>query len=60
MLVTNSQYDDPMVIKIEVANFVVTKTLVKQGSLVDILYLEKFNQLILSKSFIYSYDDQTC
>jgi len=35
-----------MVITIEVANFVVVKTLVDQGILVDILYPEKFKKML--------------
>jgi len=42
------EHDDPMVIKIEVANFVVMKTLFDQGTYVDILYMKTFRKMGLS------------
>jgi len=36
--VIDPQHDDPMVILVEIEDFVVRKTLVDQGSLLDILY----------------------
>lgn len=44
--------DDPMVISVEVANFVVKKTLVDQGSSANILYYSTFQKLEL---FLTSY-----
>nr|KYP38970.1 hypothetical protein KK1_039757 [Cajanus cajan] len=37
--------DDPMVISVEIYNYIVRKTLVDQGSSTDILYLNTFKQL---------------
>lgn len=44
--------DDPMVISVELVNFVVKKTLVDQGSSADILYYPTFRKLGIPKSEI--------
>jgi len=48
----NLKQDDPMVITIKVANFVVMKTLVEQDISVDILYWKMFKKLELTKETI--------
>jgi len=55
MLFTNSDFrninlkhDDPMVVTIEVANFVIMKILIDQGSSVDILYWKTFRKMGMS------------
>ena len=52
-----------MVITIEIHKFAITKTLVDQGSLIDILYLKTFKKTRIqenedSRKEIQSYDDQ--
>jgi len=42
--------DDPMVITVEIENFAVMKTLVDQGSSVDILYWKTFKKLQIPES----------
>ena len=44
------QHDDPMVISVEIEDFAVRKTLVDQGSLVDILYWGTFKKLKFSEA----------
>lgn len=44
--------DDPMVISVKVANFVVKKTLVNQGSSADILYYSTFKKLGIPENAI--------
>jgi len=46
------QHDDPMVISVKIENFAVRKTLVDQGSLVDILYWDTFKKLRISEAEI--------
>jgi len=50
--------DDPMVITAEIENFVVRKTLIDQGSSVDILYWKTFKKLQIPESDIQCYEDQ--
>jgi len=47
-----------MVITITIDNFVVMKTLVAQGSSVDILYWKTFKKLKIPDTEIQPYDDQ--
>ena len=47
-----------MVVTIEVANFVIMKTLIGQGSSVDILYWKTFNKMGISEDDIVQYDEQ--
>jgi len=54
----NPRHDDPMVITIEVANFVIMKTLIDQGSSVDILYWKTFRKMGISNDDIVQYDEQ--
>jgi len=49
------QHDDPMVISVEIKDFAVRKTLVDQGSSVDILYWGTFKKLGISKTNIQHY-----
>lgn len=58
MYIINPENDTPMVITIEVANFVVMKTLVDQGSSVDILYMKTFWKIGLSPDVVISHDKQ--
>ena len=53
------QHDDPMVIsmEMEIEDFAVRKTLVDQGSLVDILYQGTFKKLRLSEAEIQQYSE---
>jgi len=50
--------DDPMVIMVELEGFVVKKTLVDQGSSVDVLYWETFKKLQIPKGEVQLYEDQ--
>lgn len=43
-------HNDPMVVKLEIANFLVCKVLIKQGSLTNILYWHAFKQLDIPES----------
>jgi len=50
--------DDPMVITVTIDEFAVMKTLVDQGSSVDILYWKTFKKLRIPDTEIQPYDDQ--
>lgn len=50
--------DDPMVITAELANYSVKKTLVDQGSSVDILYLSTLDKLGIPDGAVKSYDNK--
>jgi len=52
------QQDDPMVITVEIENFAVMKTLVDQGSSVDILYWSIFKKLKIPEEDMQAYEDQ--
>jgi len=54
----NPRHDDPMVVTIEVANFVIMKTLIDQGSSVDILYRKTFRKMGISDDDIVQYVEQ--
>jgi len=54
----NPRHDDPMVVTIEVANFVIMKTLIDQGSLVDILYWKTLRKMGISDDDIVRYDEE--
>jgi len=54
----NLTQDDPLVIPVEVDNFAIMKTLVDQGSSVDILYWKTFKKIRISESEIQPYDGQ--
>ncbi|XP_020224153.1 uncharacterized protein LOC109806183 [Cajanus cajan] len=49
--------DDPMVISVEIHNYIVHKTLVDQGSSADILYWNTFKQLGIPESELVPYDE---
>jgi len=49
--------DDPVVITIELENFVVKKVLIDQGSLVDIIYWKTFQQLQIPAEELTPYDE---
>jgi len=51
------QQDDPMVITIEIENYVVKKVLVDQGSSVDILYWATYQKLQLPDTAMVPYDE---
>ncbi|XP_068477362.1 uncharacterized protein [Phaseolus vulgaris] len=50
--------DDPMVITVEIDKFAIAKTLVDQGSSVDILYWEIFKKMRIPESEIQPYNKQ--
>jgi len=50
--------DDPMVITVQIENLSVMKTLIDQGSSVDILYWSTFKKLCIPENEIQPYDDQ--
>jgi len=50
--------DDPMVITVEIDKFAIAKTLVDQGSSVDILYWEIFKKMRISEADIQPYNEQ--
>jgi len=50
--------DDPMVITVEIAEYVVRKTLVDQGSSVDILFWENFCRLHLKEEDMVPFQEQ--
>jgi len=52
----DTQQDDPMVITIDLANCEVRKTLVDQGSFVDVLYWRMFRKMGLEESEIIPLD----
>jgi len=54
----DSKHDDPIVVTIEVANFVVMKTLIDQGSSADILYWKTFRKMGLSQDVVVSYNEK--
>jgi len=54
----DTQQDDPMVITIDLANCEVRKTLVDQGSSIDVLYWRTFRKMGLEKSEIIPLDEQ--
>jgi len=56
--IIDSKHDDPMVATIEVANFVVMKTLIDQGSFVDILYWKTLKKMGLSQDIVESFNEQ--
>jgi len=51
------QKDDPMVITVEIENYVVKKVLVDQGSSVDILYWATYQKLQLPDTAMVPYDE---
>jgi len=51
------QQDDPMVIAVDIDRFTIQKTLVDQGSSVDILYWKTFKALRIAEAEMMSYDD---
>jgi len=55
---TDPAQDYPMVITVEIENFVVMKTFVDQGSSVDILYWKTFKKLQIPESNVQHYEDQ--
>jgi len=54
----NPFQDDPMVITVELKDFVVIKTPVDQGSSVDIHYWKTIKKLQIQESNIHPYEDQ--
>jgi len=51
------QHDDPMVISVKIEDFAISKTLVDQGSSVDILYWGTFKRLRISEVEIQQYSE---
>jgi len=51
------QHDDPMVISMEIDDFAISKTLVDQGSSMDILYWGTFKKLRISEVEIQQYSE---
>ena len=49
--------DDPMVISVDIDRFTIRKTLVDQGSLVDILYWKTFKAMRIPEAEMVPYDD---
>ena len=49
---------DPMVITVDIDRFTIRKTLVDQGSSVDILYWKTFKVMRIPETEMVSYDDQ--
>jgi len=49
--------DDPMVISVNINKLTIMKTLVDQGSLVDILYRKTFKQMRIVEEEMKPYDD---
>jgi len=47
-----------MVITVQIENFSVMKSLIDQGSLVDVLYWSTFKKLCIPENEIQPYDDQ--
>jgi len=54
----DSNQDDPIVITVEITNFVVMKTLVDEGSFVNILYWDTFLKLKFLEDEIQPYYEQ--
>jgi len=52
------EQDDPMVITVEITQYAVMKTLVDQGSSVDILFWETFGKLHLKEEDMISFQEQ--
>lgn len=48
----DAEQNDPMVISVEIANYIVRKTLIDQGSSADILYWKTFKELELAKDLL--------
>ena len=53
----DSMQDDPMVISVEIANYIVKKNLIDQGSSADILFWKTFKQLYIPEFEILPHDD---
>ncbi|XP_068486851.1 uncharacterized protein [Phaseolus vulgaris] len=51
------QQDDPMVIAVDIDRFTIRKTLVDQGSSVDILYRKTFKAMRMAEAEMMPYDD---
>jgi len=51
------QQDDPMVIAVDIDRFTIRKTLVDQGSSVDILYWKTFKAMRMAEAEMMPYDD---
>ena len=52
------QHDNPMVISVEIEDFIVRKTLVDQGNSMDILYWGTFKKLRISEVEIQQYSER--
>ncbi|XP_068466361.1 uncharacterized protein [Phaseolus vulgaris] len=52
------KHDDPMVVTIKVANFVVIKMLIDQGSFIDILYWKTFKKMALSQDVVEPFNEK--
>jgi len=55
--INDPDHDDPIVIKITIANWQVRKILIDHGSYVDVLYRSTFQKLHVDPSYIKSYPD---
>jgi len=51
------RHDDPMVISVDIDRFTIRKTLVDQGSSVDILYWKTFKAMRIPEVEMMPYDD---
>ncbi|XP_068483118.1 uncharacterized protein [Phaseolus vulgaris] len=56
--IIDTRHDDPMVVTIEVTNFVIMKTLIDQGSFVDILYWKTFKKMGLPLDTMVYFNEQ--
>ena len=55
--ITFTDEDDPMVIAVDIDRFTIRKTLVDQGSSVDILYWKTFKAMRMAEAEMMPYDD---
>ena len=56
--IIDTRHNDPMVVTIEVANFLILKTLIDQGSSMDILYWKTFKKMGLPLDTVVYFNEQ--